>query len=72
MRYARRAALLTESKVADILLSLCDAYAAADRRAEAIETAELAIRVADNPGLADQIRQRLTTLRNGASSKFGR
>ena len=71
VRYARRAAQLTESKHADILLSLCDAYADAGRRAEAIETADLALRVADG-GLADQIRQRLAKLREAPRSPLGR
>lgn len=72
VRYARRAALLTESRHADILLSLCDAYADAGRRADAVTTAELALTVVDNPDLAGRIQRRLGQLRGGAYSTFGR
>ena len=71
VRYARRAALLTNSLNADILLSLCDAYSDAGRRPDAIAAAELALQVADDPGLAARLRQRLGQLQ-GAYSKFGR
>jgi len=72
VRYARRAALLTESRNADILLTLCDAYADAGRRADAIDAAGQAARVADNPDVAAQARRRLTELRDGAASNVGR
>ena len=71
VRYARRAALLTNSLNADILLSLCDAYSDAGRRPDAIAAAESALQVADDPGLAARLRQRLGQLQ-GAYSKFGR
>jgi tetratricopeptide (TPR) repeat protein len=70
VRYARRAALLSESKVADILLSLCDAYADAGRREEAVASAKDAIRVAESPEVADRIRQRLQSLQPTPKAKI--
>ncbi len=72
VRYGRRAAMLTESKNADILLSLCDAYAAAGRTGDALKTAELALGVTDDPGLAAQLRERRAKLGEASLSKFAR
>ena len=72
VRYARRAVELTESRNADILLSLCDAYADAGRMNDAIDSAEKALEVADNADLNRRITERLDRLKSGAYSNIGR
>jgi tetratricopeptide (TPR) repeat protein len=61
VRFASRAARLTDYKNADVLLSLADAYADTGRTAEAIGAAEKALDVArkTNPSLMPQLSQRL-------------
>ncbi len=72
VRYARRAAQLTDRRHADILLSLCDAYDDAGRRADAVEAAEQAVNVADDPAFAAQLRERLAELKSRPVSNMGR
>jgi tetratricopeptide (TPR) repeat protein len=61
VRCARRAALLTRFENADILVTLTEAYAAADRIAEAQNAARKALDAAQagNPALVPHIRERL-------------
>jgi tetratricopeptide (TPR) repeat protein len=65
VRAARRAAQLTGYQNADVLLTLADAYAAADRPAEAVEAARRAVDAAlvSAPGLVEPARRRLDELR---------
>jgi tetratricopeptide (TPR) repeat protein len=65
VRYARRAARLTEFKNADVLVSLADAYADAGRIPEAIQTVERALDLArtSSPHLAPRVQRRLEELR---------
>lgn len=72
VRYARRAAQLTESSQPDILLSLCDAYVDAGRVRDAIDTAEIGQGLANGTDLGEQFKERLTKLQSGAYSTIGR
>ncbi len=65
LRHARRAAQLTDFRNADVLLTLVDALAAANRFEEAIETAQKALDAARTsaPGLVPKIQRRLEELR---------
>jgi tetratricopeptide (TPR) repeat protein len=67
---ARRAARLTHSENADILLSLVDACADSGRHAEAAQAAEKALEAAQtrSPDLVPQIRRRLRDLESGWTS----
>ena len=65
VRYARRAARLTDFRNADVLVSLADAYADAGRLDEARDAAARALAVAEGsaPETVLQIRRRLEELR---------
>jgi len=65
IRFARRAARLTNFTNPDVLLTLADAYAAANRFDEAEEAANKALdaAVASAPGMVPQIQRRLEELR---------
>lgn len=65
VRAARRAAKLTDFANADVLLTLADAYAAADRTDEAEQAANKALdaAAAAAPGLVPEVRRRLEELR---------
>jgi tetratricopeptide (TPR) repeat protein len=65
VRYARRAARLTEFQNVDVLLTLVDAYADANRLDAAADAANQALRVAEAraPALVPQIRQRIEEIR---------
>jgi tetratricopeptide (TPR) repeat protein len=65
LRFARRAARLTDYQNADILLTLVEAYADTGRFGEARDTAARALAVArtSDPKLEPQIRRRLEELR---------
>jgi tetratricopeptide (TPR) repeat protein len=69
--YAKRAARLTEYANADVLLSLAEAYAAADRFALARDTGSKAMLAAQtgNPGQASSIRWRVEQWRVEALKK---
>jgi Flp pilus assembly protein TadD len=60
VRFGRRAARLTGFRNPDVLLTLAEAYAAADRPAEAEDTITRALKAvqASNPGLMPTIRRR--------------
>jgi tetratricopeptide (TPR) repeat protein len=65
LRYARRAARLTEFKNPDVLLTLADCYADVGRLAEADETATRALDAAQgNPQVLSQIRWRVEEIRS--------
>lgn len=63
VRYARRAAQLTDRRVADVLITLADAYEDAGRTADARATAEEARAV--GPQFESAIRERLARYNNG-------
>jgi tetratricopeptide (TPR) repeat protein len=67
VRLARRAARLTGQSNPDVLLTLADAYAAADRFDEAADVVEkvIAAAAATAPGMVPQLRVRLAELRRG-------
>ena len=69
--YARRAVRLTERRNLDMLLTLADAYAAAGRPGNALETLATAQDLAQtsNPQLLPQLRQKADQLRRSASAK---
>lgn len=68
LRYAVRAARLTEFRNADILVTLAETYDLAGRSAEAEGAAEKALDAAQNydPRLVPQIRRRVDGLRKGS------
>jgi tetratricopeptide (TPR) repeat protein len=70
LRFARRAARLTEYQNPDVLLTLADTYAEAGRAADAAEAAgrALAAAQASDPKLVPQIRRRLEELRRAKST----
>jgi protein O-mannosyl-transferase len=67
LRFARRAAELSDRQDPNVLDTLAAAHAAAGRFDDAIGTAEAALALIEDPKspLADQIRQRLTCYRSG-------
>ncbi|MFC1783510.1 sulfatase-like hydrolase/transferase [Planctomycetota bacterium] len=67
VRLAERAAELSQSKSAAILQTLSLAYAATNNYAEAISTAQKALKIATSEGnkaMAEHLRQRLTLLKS--------
>jgi Flp pilus assembly protein TadD len=69
VRQARRAARLTRNQNLEILLGLAEAYADARRFAEARDTAEEALKLAqlNAPQLVPEIRRRLGEYRSKAT-----
>ena len=65
IRFARRAARLTDFTNPDVLLTLADAYAAANRFDEAVDAANKALdaAAASAPAMVPEIRRRLEELR---------
>lgn len=66
VRYALHAARLSRFQDADVLLTLTDAYAGAQRLDEAVSTANQALTLAQehNPGMVPQIRWQLEQIRS--------
>ncbi len=65
VKYARRAAHFSQNQDAEVLLTLANAYSAANRTADARKVLEQALPIATrtDPGLAHTIRDRLHALR---------
>jgi tetratricopeptide (TPR) repeat protein len=65
IRFARRAAYWSKGQNADVLMTLAEAYLAANRRQDALKALEQALTVAErtNPRLAQTIQVRLRDLR---------
>jgi tetratricopeptide (TPR) repeat protein len=74
VRYARRAARLTDFRNADVLISLTDAYADVGRLDEARDAAAKALAVAEGgaPEVVLQIRRRLEELKGRPAHEAGR
>jgi tetratricopeptide (TPR) repeat protein len=71
LRYARRAARLTDEQNADVLLTLAETYASTGRfaQAEAAAAKALSVAQASSPGMVPQLRWRLEEWRALAKKK---